>query len=304
MNFKSNGKLLITGEYIVLNGALSLALPTQLGQSLQVEYTTDKRIHWESYNADDKLWFWAKYTLNGIDIIDTSNLQKAHLLSRFIRCCKDLNTNFLSNTEGIKVNTHLEFNRKWGLGSSSTLINNLAQWANVNAFEILKKCFRGSGYDIACAKHNSPIFYQLKQGKPVYKTTQIDDALKPHLYFVYLNKKQNSRDAIFNYLNKSNNLPSYQISKITQISKDISTVKHLSDFEQLVIQHENILSEILDTRTVQKSLFNDYKLGVIKSLGAWGGDFIMATSQTDPSSYFKSNGYNTILKYCDLIKEG
>ena len=36
MKFYSNGKLLITGEYFVLNGALSLALPTVYGQHLEI----------------------------------------------------------------------------------------------------------------------------------------------------------------------------------------------------------------------------------------------------------------------------
>ena len=33
-NFYSPGKLMLTGEYLVLDGASSLALPTMLGQSL------------------------------------------------------------------------------------------------------------------------------------------------------------------------------------------------------------------------------------------------------------------------------
>ena len=32
--FYSNGKLLITGEYVVLDGAKALALPTKYGQNL------------------------------------------------------------------------------------------------------------------------------------------------------------------------------------------------------------------------------------------------------------------------------
>ena len=35
--FYSNGKLLITGEYVVLDGAKALALPTKFGQSLVVK---------------------------------------------------------------------------------------------------------------------------------------------------------------------------------------------------------------------------------------------------------------------------
>ena len=35
--FRSNGKLLLSGEYLVLHGAWSLAIPTILGQSLKVK---------------------------------------------------------------------------------------------------------------------------------------------------------------------------------------------------------------------------------------------------------------------------
>ena len=40
---------------------------------------------------------------------------------------------------------------------------------------------------------------------------------------------------------------------------------------------------------------------MIKSLGAWGGDFILATSKDDPTSYFKKKGFNTIFKFDDII---
>ena len=34
--FYSNGKLLLTGEYLVLNGAVALAIPTKFGQTLTI----------------------------------------------------------------------------------------------------------------------------------------------------------------------------------------------------------------------------------------------------------------------------
>ncbi|MEQ3661167.1 MAG: GHMP kinase, partial [Flavobacterium sp.] len=35
--YYSNGKLLLTGEYVVLDGAKALAVPTKFGQSLSIE---------------------------------------------------------------------------------------------------------------------------------------------------------------------------------------------------------------------------------------------------------------------------
>ena len=39
--FYSNGKLLLTGEYLVIDGAKALAIPTQKGQSLSVKETEE-----------------------------------------------------------------------------------------------------------------------------------------------------------------------------------------------------------------------------------------------------------------------
>ena len=46
--FRSHGKLLLTGEYVVLDGALSLAIPTVFGQDLKVENNTFGELHWIS----------------------------------------------------------------------------------------------------------------------------------------------------------------------------------------------------------------------------------------------------------------
>ena len=55
--FYSNGKLLITGEYLVLDGAKALALPTKFGQNLVVEKSNTHQIKWTSYDADKSIWF-------------------------------------------------------------------------------------------------------------------------------------------------------------------------------------------------------------------------------------------------------
>ena len=51
---------------------------------------------------------------------------------------------------------------------------------------------------------------------------------------------------------------------------------------------------------MQERLFNDFN-GALKSLGAWGGDFILAATETDPTSYFKNKGLNTVIPYKDMI---
>ena len=55
--FYSNGKLLITGEYVVLDGAKALALPTKFGQSLVVKSGQNHQIKWTSFDSDKSIWF-------------------------------------------------------------------------------------------------------------------------------------------------------------------------------------------------------------------------------------------------------
>ena len=56
-NFYSHGKLLLTGEYVVLDRAKALAIPTKYGQSLTVEANSSTTIIWKSYNELGDVWF-------------------------------------------------------------------------------------------------------------------------------------------------------------------------------------------------------------------------------------------------------
>jgi mevalonate kinase len=57
MRLYSNGKLLISGEYAILDGALSLATPTLFGQYLEILEDDSKYIKWTSKNSNGKVWF-------------------------------------------------------------------------------------------------------------------------------------------------------------------------------------------------------------------------------------------------------
>ena len=74
----------------------------------------------------------------------------------------------------------------------------------------------------------------------------------------------------------------------------------LSEFEKLIQEHEKIISSIIELPTVKERLFPDY-FGTLKSLGAWGGDFILATGDKNTPHYFKAKGYTTILRYSDMV---
>lgn len=295
----SNGKLLITGEYVVLDGATSLAVPTKYGQSLEIETIAQNKIIWQSFDDKEHIWFETQLPLNKITSSTQLDGDISNRLVQILNATKQLNPEIFNIEKGFKIKTKLNFPKNWGLGTSSTLINNIAQWANVDAYKLLEHTFGGSGYDIACAKNNNAITYQLQERKPFVKTVNYNPSFKEHLFFVHLNKKQNSRDGIKHYKANKVNLTS-TISEINAITLQMIDCKTLSDFDKLLIEHENIIAYITKQNTAKDIYFSDFN-GCIKSLGAWGGDFVLATSLDNPGAYFKEKGFNTIIPYSDMV---
>ncbi len=300
--FYSNGKLLITGEYLVLNGAKALALPTKFGQSFHVSSLVEQKIIWKSLDFDKSIWFETELTFE--DIILQKDFEEEHpikhTLVEILHQANLQNPKFLASETGYKIETELTFPRNWGLGTSSTLINNIAQWLQIDAFELLRKSFGGSGYDIACAQHNSAITYQLNEEEnPIVEVVNFNPNFTENIYFVYLNKKQNSRHAIQNYMNKQQFLTK-KTATISEITNRMVLSPNLETTIDLLEHHEIILSDILELETVKERLFPNFK-GTIKSLGAWGGDFVMVLSKENPIPYFISKGYKTILTYEEMI---
>jgi len=298
--FYSNGKLLITGEYLVLDGAKALALPTKFGQNLIVEKGNNQQIKWTSYDADGSIWFDEIILIS--DITSTNSVEEESVkntLIKILRSAYQLNPELFLNCEGYTIKTHLTFPRKWGLGTSSTLINNIAQWFKIDAFTLLRNSFGGSGYDIACAQNDTPILYHLEQEKPIVEKVKFNPAFSNNLYFVYLNQKQSSKNAIASYKEKKNNLET-QKQTINQITQSVLTSENINTFSDLLEDHEKTLSTILETKTIKESLFPDFD-GTIKSLGAWGGDFVLVISKENPRSYFLNKGYETVIPYSEMI---
>ncbi|MDI5948119.1 GYDIA family GHMP kinase [Flavobacterium yafengii] len=299
--FYSNGKLLITGEYLVLDGAKAFALPTKMGQNLIIEKGNNKEIIWKSYDADGSIWF--ENTLLFSDIskeINPENESVKTTLTTILHEAFKLNPDFILNSNGYHITTELGFPKSWGLGTSSTLINNIAQWLQIDAFTLLKNSFGGSGYDIACAQNDTPIVYHLEHGNPIVEKVPFNPEFTQNLYFVYLNKKQSSKTAIAAYnINKKNNL-ARTIALNDVITSEVLNAPTLQSFATAIQKHEVQMSIILETQTIKESLFPDFN-GVIKSLGAWGGDFVMAIAAENPSAYFISKGYKTIVPYNEMI---
>ncbi len=283
----------------MLDGAKSLALPTKLGQSLIIEETSSGNISWKTYLNTNELWIDAEFNLNNFKVIKTSNAEKSAKIQEILKMCKEINPNFLAESKGIKALSKIEFDKDWGLGSSSSMITNVAAWANVDPFELNNKVFGGSGYDIACANASSPIFYQKTNSLPEWKNASFNPIFHEQLWFVYLGKKKDSRQAIADY--KSKNKPSQEtVNTISEISNKVAQTLDLTEFENLLNQHEEAVAKHLQIPTIKQQLFSDYPK-TIKSLGAWGGDFILVTGNKTDLEYFSKKGYATILSYKELI---
>lgn len=298
--FYSHGKLLLTGEYLVLDGAKALAVPTNKGQYLTVKPNTTGKLSWKSYDDQNNVWYEEEFFLDNLKNTNTTNTISKTLLD-ILLVAQQLNPKFLKESKGLSVTTKLTFSREFGLGSSSTLIANIAKWAKVDLYQLLWQSFKGSGYDLACATSNSALVYQLEN--PLAKVTPVSfiPSFKNHLYFVYLNQKQNSKEGIAHYRALPSLKKEAAINRVNVITEALLTCKALLEFDTLLNEHERLLSEVLQLPTVKSQLFSDYK-GMVKSLGAWGGDFVLVTvNDTADLNYFIDKGYETIFSFDEML---
>ena len=301
--FTSRGKFLLTGEYLVLKGALAMALPLKLGQSLDVEEldSSNNRLLWEAFRPEGE-WFSVTLNRETLEIIDCDDPSKAEKLTQILKAVKQLNPKVFEDND-LWFLTRLDFDPNWGLGSSSTLIANLAQWAKVNPYELLKLTFGGSGYDIACATAKQPIYYQLIDGEPQVETINFKTPFAEHLFFVYQGQKQSSSKEIKAFLEKAN--PSdlqKDIESVSEISRALPKCESLDEFAMLLQCHERIIARCIGQEPVQKRF--PFFEGVLKSLGAWGGDFILAATgwpENQVRDYFKGKGLEVVFGYKEIV---
>lgn len=318
-HFFANGKLLLTGEYAVLDGATALALPTKLGQSLDITPSETTDLEWTSVDADGRIWFSAIFDFDTFKCKKTSDDGVAAMLETVFAAALHLKyDNTIAKNRGFtppqyltpfNVETRLTFPKEWGLGTSSTLIANVAKVFKIDPYALLAATFGGSGYDIACANADSPLLFSKKNDVIFTENAAFLPIFAPNLYFVYLGKKQNSREGIERYnsqkkaLEQKNTEGSF-VSEITDLTKVFLTAKDLKTFENAIVDHEKLIASVVQLPRAKTLYFNDF-WGEIKSLGAWGGDFVLATSDrnaTDTKKYFTLKGFETVLMYHELIK--
>lgn len=256
-------------------------------------------LHWKSYNHLGEIWLegiWDVQQQQWQSICDSNKAQ--YIQSLFQYADAELGIDL----SGYAVSTWLEFPNEWGLGSSSTLISLLAQWWRTDPYYLLQKSFGGSGYDIACATSDTPVLYQKTFPQPKAESVQFDPVFKDWLAFLYLGQKQDSREGIRYYKSLQGDKSEW-INEINDISRKILKCEDFDEFEYLLSVHEVVISRMLQIEKVKDRLFPDY-WGAIKSLGAWGGDFVLVTHHGDfeeAKAYFSELGYDTLIPYTEMV---
>lgn len=300
-NFHANGKLLITGEYLVLKGALALAIPLNKGQTLSVATSNEPGLHWLA-ETPSGLWFEAKYDDN-LTLLESTDYKKANNLKIMLQKAMEQDSSIQSKLNYSSVNTMLEFDASWGWGSSSTLFHLLEQWLGINPYQLMDETIGGSGYDIACAAANGPVFYRrTTNATPLITPAHFKPPFIQHLGIVYLNKKQSSSTQVKSFLESASTHKDL-VKKISALSKEFATVQEMNLFMSLMQQHEKIIAKATDLSPVQERLFPDFN-GAIKSLGAWGGDFALFLSKESfkiNKKWFESKGYPVVMPLKEVI---
>jgi mevalonate kinase len=303
MKFYSRGKLLISGEYLVMKGAAALTVPLLKGQSLQVDEMNEPGfVRWIS-NENGKAWFSCYLDISLFEVLTSSNDQKAQFLLNLLKSAHELNHRFPDMKRGYAVTTDLEFNLNWGYGSSSSLISNVAYWAEVDPFELHRKVSDGSGYDVVCARSDQPLIFKLKEMYYEAKPVEFEPSFHDQIYFIYLGQKQDSSASVRRFLS-SKKADQGLISSISALSENMIKTHSLLEFNGYLLEHDSLMSQLLDLPRLKTTQFPDLE-GEVKPLGAWGGDFAMLTwsgSRSELVDYLLPKNISVFFSFNEIVK--
>lgn len=300
--FYSKGKFLLSGEYYVLYGAKALAVPLKFGQTMVVnEIPRAGMIEWETFVLN-KPWFKADYSMKDMSIMDSSSEKTAFFIRGLLQASFNLRPGLQNDSRGFSIRNYLDFDIRWGMGSSSSLISNLAYWLDIDPYFLYRSVFQGSGYDVFCARANGPMTFQLKQERYEIHEVPFNPAFLDHLFFIYLGRKQDTQESVGKFKSRPVSDEGI-IRRISNLTDDFIKSADLEDFLSLIRIHEDAISAAIGIPTVKQDIFPDFN-GEIKSLGAWGGDFVMAAtamSSHETRDYFFRKGLNVIFGWNDII---
>jgi mevalonate kinase len=292
------GKILLSGEYAVLHGAPAIALPTKMGQHFTWIASQEKGLTWKSFDPNG-LWFEARWNEEG-KCLESSDKKVSNNLEILFRGAQKLNLNF--NPFQGSVETKLEFPREFGLGSSSSLICLIGKWAEVSPMDLFLANWKGSGYDVAVAMEKHAIEYWYNEGKPCWNRVEVTPQASEDWFFIYSNSKQSTYQEIDRIKDKS--LPSQSLNSLHEIHKTLISSKKSNLWIDALKKHEDIISAFIIKPKVQQVLFpnESSELFFAKSLGAWGGDFILVHEKNLSETLQNTNhNFTTVINWVDFV---
>ena len=234
---------------------------------------------------------------------ETSDQDMANRLTDILTAVTRQNPDFLADWKGQKVECRLEFDPAWGMGSSSTLIHAIAEWGEVDPWTLYDQTFGGSGYDLACATAEGPILYRNTEDEIHITPLGLDWGFADQLLLVYSGNKMNSRHSVDQHADALRKAAS-EVEAISLLSNQVVDAESLDEWMGYLTEHNQRLSRILQ---VEANPWAPDFPGLIKPLGAWGGDFFLAASHEDPKAmkrWLAERGFSVVFSWRELVLEG
>ncbi|WP_435522785.1 hypothetical protein [Chryseobacterium indoltheticum] len=88
------------------------------------------------------------------------------------------------------------------------------------------------------------------------------------------------------------------VDEFSNLTRNILLCNELENFSELMMLHEQKISDFIGIPTVKSRFFSDCP-SFVKSLGAWGGDFVMSSKFVGFKDYFWGKGFTTIFEWDD-----
>ena len=148
------------------------------------------------------------------------------------------------------------------------------------------------------AKEKTSLLYTNSEGRRTVEKIEFNPPFLEELVLIHLNRKQDSREGINHYRKK---VKSHEIiDEFTDITKQITATEDLEKFSLLMQCHEEKLSQFLEIPTSKEKFFKNCPV-FVKSLGAWGGDFVLSRKFDGYQHYFSDKGFDRIFNWKDLV---
>ncbi|MFB6318980.1 GYDIA family GHMP kinase [Saccharicrinis sp. FJH54] len=299
----SKGKLMLAGEYLVLAGSKSLSVPLKAGQKLTISFNADgpHEVLWKTFEGESQPIEFS-FPIEDIDQQKYKPEGDRGYLLRILRSARRINRTFLAERGLYVAESEFDPGLKPGLGQSSSLISNIAFWADVDVYRLNRLMSKGSGYDLATARAESAITFVKQCPSPDIESVSLKPEILDKLFLVHLNKKESSEKSISLYL-KLLMTKKKAVASMNTIIEEMVNAGSVSVFGKLMDQHDKLLAGVLRRKTVKDLYFKDFK-GFVKSSGAWGGDYILALTEENEKwvkDYFTEKGYKQVLKLNELI---